>query len=101
MEAHPPSYKEAESSLRNPWPLVARYLTRQQLVTACLVCRVWNQIFNAQLLGDPGSLFPDPVSSDADAGEELPFFDLIRFSRCLRLARPETRALVHTLRITP
>lgn len=98
MEAFPPSYTEATTSTRNPWPLVAPYLTKYELLTTSLVCKSWHQIFGAQLWGNPSSHFDD---SPRRGDDEPQPFDLNQFRRRVRLASGETRSLVHTLRIVP
>ncbi|USP82742.1 uncharacterized protein yc1106_10016 [Curvularia clavata] len=86
-----PSYEAATS--RNPWMLIAPYLSSQQLCSAALVCREWNMVFTPQLWKSPASHF--------GYENDLVFVALTRFRRILPYARPCVRELTHTLRFPP
>lgn len=99
MEAHPPTYIEATTSIRKPWPLIAPYLTRKQLLANSLVCKSWHEIFAAQLWGNPASHYELIPSRSIDEGAQ--FFDLLRFGQSLDIAPDGVRRFTHTLHILP
>jgi hypothetical protein len=101
-----PSYETAIH--QDPWELVARYLSSDNLCAAALVCRKWHQIMTPQLWGSPASHFG--VQNDTVYGtlaytrsrSQLTLIvALTRFKRILPYVRPFVRELTHTLQLPP
>ncbi|KAK7539419.1 uncharacterized protein J3D65DRAFT_279470 [Phyllosticta citribraziliensis] len=86
-----PSYEAANAW--DVWPIVATYISSQDLCAAALVCREWAQIFTRQLWGNPASHFG--VEND------VVYVALTRFKRTLAWARLCTRETTHTLHLPP
>ncbi|KAI6247631.1 hypothetical protein HI914_04154 [Erysiphe necator] len=87
MISIPPSYQEATS--KKLWPEVARFVERKDLLSACLVCRKWHQIFSIRLWGNLGIHF--------DTDDHFTPTSLAHLGRILPSVRIEVRGLVHTL----
>ncbi|KAI2477726.1 F-box domain containing protein [Pyrenophora tritici-repentis] len=86
-----PSYESVIQ--RDPWILVAPYLTSKDLCSAALVCRKWHDIFTRHLWGSPASHFG--VQNDTV------YVALTRFKRALPHVRTFVRELTHTLHFPP
>ncbi|KAK8206970.1 leucine rich repeat protein [Phyllosticta capitalensis] len=86
-----PSYEAANAW--DVWPLVATYISSQDLCAAALVCREWAGIFTKELWGNPASHFG--VEND------VVYVALTRFKRTLAWARLCTRETTHTLHLPP
>ncbi|KAF3000768.1 hypothetical protein E8E13_004906 [Curvularia kusanoi] len=86
-----PSYESAIQ--KDPWILIAPYLTSDAICTAALVCKKWHKIFTPHLWGSPASHFG--VENDTV------YVALTRFKRTLPFARPHVRGLTHTLQFPP
>ncbi|KAL2070373.1 hypothetical protein VTL71DRAFT_13399 [Oculimacula yallundae] len=94
MAHAPPSYEAAAyGGHRQLWILVAPYVHSYDLYRACLVCRLWHQLFAPFLWGDPARKF--------GLDDDNIYLNLTRFKRLLTRARPEVRRLAHTLHIPP
>ncbi|KAJ5084485.1 hypothetical protein NUU61_009064 [Penicillium alfredii] len=91
MDLIPPSYKSATD--RDAWAIIAHYIPSSDLCAASLVCHRWHDLFMPFLWGDPASHF----GTENDAV----YVALTRFRRTLKYARPEVRALTHTLHLPP
>lgn len=89
MESAPPSYEQATVS--NPWLYIAPFLSTSDLLSAVLVARTWHETFSPALWACP----TDHLDIEYDGTHD----GLARFQQCLSIARLETRALTHTLRI--
>ncbi|KAL1386702.1 hypothetical protein HDK64DRAFT_331648 [Phyllosticta capitalensis] len=86
-----PSYEAANAW--DVWPIVATYISSQDLCAAALVCREWAGIFTKELWGNPASHFG--VEND------VVYVALTRFKRTLAWARLCTRETTHTLHLPP
>ncbi|KAJ4984142.1 hypothetical protein SVAN01_10374 [Stagonosporopsis vannaccii] len=86
-----PSYESAIQ--KDPFTLIAPYLTSDAICAAALVCKKWHEIFTPHLWGSPASHFG--VENDTV------YVALTRFKRTLPYARPIVRALTHTLQFPP
>ncbi|RMZ69763.1 mfs multidrug [Pyrenophora seminiperda CCB06] len=86
-----PSYESVIQ--RDPWILIAPYLTSHDLCSTALVCRKWHEIFTRHLWGSPASHFG--VQNDTV------YVALTRFKRALPLVRVFVRELTHTLHFPP
>ncbi|KAJ5973763.1 hypothetical protein N7481_010973 [Penicillium waksmanii] len=91
MNPIPPSYESATD--RDAWVIIAHYIPSSDLCAASLVSHRWHDLFVPFLWGDPASHF----GTDNDAV----YVALTRFRRTLKYARPEVRALTHTLHLPP
>jgi hypothetical protein len=86
-----PSYGEATT--RDHWSIISSFVRSQDLCSAALVSKEWNQLFMPHLWGNPASHF----GKESDAV----YVALVRFKRTLAWARSTTRELTHTLHLPP
>src|SRR6195952_5574967 len=86
-----PSYGQATT--RDYWQIISSFVRSQDLCSAALVSKEWNQIFIPHLWGNPASHF--------GSESEAVYVALVRFKRTLAWARLSTRELTHTLHLPP
>jgi len=55
MDAAPPAYEDIID--KDPWHLVVRYVTVDDLLSMVLVCKKWHERLSPQLWGNPTSHF--------------------------------------------
>ncbi|POS83024.1 hypothetical protein EPUL_005134 [Erysiphe pulchra] len=97
MNPTPPSYQEATS--RQVWSEVAHFLGRKDLMSACLVCRQWYQVFSGHFWGNV--TFNFKMDDHTTQCNILRLFLQVPISlgRILPEIRIEVRRFVHTLHI--
>ncbi|MCJ1311411.1 hypothetical protein MMC25_005082 [Agyrium rufum] len=111
MDTIPPTYDEATTSLQDPLPIFAPYISSRYellptLLSACLVSKKWNAVFAPLLWGSPLShhvpsyLTLHTADQDAETKDQL-LLALHRFCKILKrdVVREEVRRLVFMLRI--
>jgi hypothetical protein len=62
-----PSYESATQ--KDPWTLLAPYLSSDAICAAAMVCKKWHEIFTPHLWGSPASHFG--VENDTVYGKPL------------------------------
>ncbi|EPS40421.1 hypothetical protein H072_5736 [Dactylellina haptotyla CBS 200.50] len=85
----PPSYDEATT--RNPVPIIAPYIRREDLFNCSLVCRAWNDSISIELWGEPDACF--------GFGEKNPLTSFLLFLKTLPQVPTSSRFRVHTLNL--